>query len=105
MSEREGIFVQNLWVERETPQVKVEEIGASSAPLESMAFFFASFCEPWSKEFMKCRANTFDPKDCLPEGRKVTRCGLNLYIFLDNCIESKNLKRIVIRNGLTTGNV
>jgi NADH dehydrogenase (ubiquinone) 1 alpha subcomplex subunit 8 len=78
MSEREGIFIEGLWVERESPEPKVQEVGATSAPLESMAFFFASFCEPWSKEFMKCRSRTFDPRECLPEGRKVTRCGLDL---------------------------
>ena len=78
MTEREGVFLEGLWVERESSSPKIQEVGLTSAPLESMAFFFATFCEPWAREFMKCRYKTFDSKECLPEGRKVTRCALDL---------------------------
>ncbi len=45
---REGIFVEGLWVEksktRNGDDAAVDEVGVSSAPLESMAFHFADYC-------------------------------------------------------------
>ncbi|KAJ3417211.1 hypothetical protein HDV05_006417 [Chytridiales sp. JEL 0842] len=78
---REGIFVEGLWVDK-TPLPKdipdVPEVGLTSAPLESMAFHFAQYCKPYSEDFMLCKNENNDPKACLKEGRRVTRCAIDL---------------------------
>lgn len=55
---------------------KVEEIGASSAPLMSASFFIGARCRAFNDDFMKCKteANGKGEIECLKEGRKVTRC-------------------------------
>ncbi|KAI9098031.1 hypothetical protein DFS34DRAFT_642841 [Phlyctochytrium arcticum] len=79
---REGNFVNGLWVEKAplSPAIAppVAEVGLTSAPLESMSFFFASYCKKWNEDFVLCKNENKDPKECLKEGRKVTRCALDL---------------------------
>ena len=77
---REGIFVEGLWVEKEPLKNEpfVPEVGLSSAPLESMSFFFNSACSKYSDDYVLCKTENTDPKKCLLEGRKVTRCALDL---------------------------
>ncbi|KAI9342616.1 hypothetical protein BDR26DRAFT_917925 [Obelidium mucronatum] len=78
---REGLFVEGLWVDQSPlPDSipKVAEVGLTSAPLESMAFHFAQYCKPYSEDFMLCKNGTQDPEKCLKEGRRVTRCALDL---------------------------
>ncbi|KAL2885715.1 NADH-ubiquinone oxidoreductase 20.8 kDa subunit [Ceratocystis lukuohia] len=55
---------------------KVEELGASSAPLLSAAFFIGARCRPYNDDFMQCKseANGRGEFDCMKEGRRVTRC-------------------------------
>ncbi|KAJ3095808.1 hypothetical protein HK100_005726, partial [Physocladia obscura] len=78
-----AIFVDGLWVDK-TPMPDsiphVPEVGLTSAPLESMAFHFAQYCKPYSEDFMLCKNGTQDPEKCLKEGRRVTRCALDLKI-------------------------
>ncbi|KAJ3172170.1 hypothetical protein HDU88_006985 [Geranomyces variabilis] len=87
---REGTFVEGLWVEpaqlsSETAPA-VAEVGCTSAPLESMAFHFASFCKKYNDDYVQCKNESQDPKHCLKEGRKVTRCALDLIGKLkENC--------------------
>ena len=61
---------------------KVEEIGASSAPLLSAAYFIGARCQPYNDDFMKCKteANGKGEIECLKEGRKVTRCAQSVYV-------------------------
>ncbi|OMJ29737.1 NADH-ubiquinone oxidoreductase [Smittium culicis] len=67
---------------------KVEEIGATSAPLKSIAFFFNSLCQEYNEDFMLCKAENPDPKHCLTEGRKVTRCSIDVLSKVkENCAE------------------
>lgn len=79
---REGIFVKALWKEDEpnpsTSTPVVSEIGCTSAPLESMAFFFGAYCKEYNEDLMLCKNSSSDPEKCLKEGRRVTRCGLDL---------------------------
>ena len=80
-SHREGILVDGLWVDKEplsssTPHV--DEVGLTSAPLASMAFYFGKFCQDYSEDFMLCKHENADPAACLKEGRKVTRCAMDL---------------------------
>ncbi|KAJ3091146.1 hypothetical protein HK102_001560 [Quaeritorhiza haematococci] len=80
-SHREGIFVEGLWVEKEplpSDIPAVPEVGCTSAPLESMSFHFAAKCKDYSEDYMLCKNSTQDPKACLKEGRRVTRCALDL---------------------------
>lgn len=85
----------------------VEDLGVTSAPLKSAAFFIGQHCkdvngecqgataprQPTShgsvdimsdwltacvEDFMLCKAENRDPAHCLAEGRKVTRCATEL---------------------------
>ncbi|KAI9208363.1 uncharacterized protein BJ171DRAFT_491101 [Polychytrium aggregatum] len=91
-SHREGIFIKGLWVDKSPlPEdiPHVDEVGLTSAPLASMSFFFATFCKDYSEDFMLCKKDNPDPKACLKEGRKVTRCAIDLIQKLkDNCEET-----------------
>ncbi|KAJ1506906.1 hypothetical protein HMI54_012788 [Coelomomyces lativittatus] len=51
-----------------------KELGLSSAPLTSLAFFIGTFCKDYNEDFMLCKNENPDPSHCLLEGRKVTRC-------------------------------
>ena len=77
---------------------KVNELGATSAPLKSAAFFIGAYCKEFSggcgprtyeillqtnsgaltEDFMLCKAENRDPAHCLKEGRRVTRCATDL---------------------------
>ena len=61
---------------------KVEEIGATSAPLMSAAYFIGDRCQAYNDDFMKCKdqANGRGEFECLKEGRKVTRCAASVYV-------------------------
>ena len=61
---------------------KVQEVGASSAPLMSASFFIGARCQPYNDDYMKCKteANGRGELDCLREGRKVTRCATSVYV-------------------------
>ena len=61
---------------------KVEEIGASSAPLMSASYFIGARCKDYNDDFMKCKteANGKGEIECLKEGRKVTRCAASVYV-------------------------
>jgi NADH dehydrogenase (ubiquinone) 1 alpha subcomplex subunit 8 len=61
---------------------KVKEIGASSAPLMSAAFFIGARCQPINDDYMKCKedAQGRGELDCMREGRKVTRCARSVYV-------------------------
>ncbi|PVU97596.1 hypothetical protein BB559_001998 [Furculomyces boomerangus] len=66
----------------------VEEVGATSAPLMSVSFFLGSFCKPYNEDFMLCKAENDDPAHCLKEGRKVTRCSIDVISKVKaNCSE------------------
>ena len=59
---------------------KVEEIGASSAPLMSASYFIGARCKAYNDDFMQCKteANGRGEIECLKEGRKVTRCAASV---------------------------
>ncbi|KAI9775077.1 MAG: hypothetical protein M1839_001469 [Geoglossum umbratile] len=58
----------------------VKEIGATSAPLFSAAYFIGARCKPYNDDFMHCKtlANGKGEIECLKEGRKVTRCAASV---------------------------
>lgn len=76
---------------------QVEELGVSSAPLKSAAFFIGAHCQKYNgiehynlwetffltlflmqDDFMRCKNESRDPEHCLKEGRRVTRCARDL---------------------------
>ncbi|EJD48378.1 NADH dehydrogenase, alpha subcomplex, subunit 8 [Auricularia subglabra TFB-10046 SS5] len=64
----------------------VDELGATSAPLKSAAFFIGRFCQAYNEDFMLCKQESRDPAHCLKEGRRVTRCATELINKLrENC--------------------
>lgn len=60
---------------------KVEEIGASSAPLMSAAYFIGARCRPYNDDYMQCKTEAYGrgELECMKEGRKVTRCAASVY--------------------------
>jgi NADH dehydrogenase (ubiquinone) 1 alpha subcomplex subunit 8 len=75
------------------------ELGVTSAPLTSAAFFIGSFCKEYNEDFMLCKAESADPRHCLKEGRKVTRCALDLYVGLPYITTFKtHMSRNVLRD-------
>ena len=57
---------------------RVDEVGTTSAPLKSIAFFFGQFCKDYTEDFMLCKNEDRNPEHCLKEGRRVTRCAQDL---------------------------
>jgi hypothetical protein len=60
---------------------KVKEVGASSAPLMSAAYFIGARCKAFNDDYMKCKedAQGRGELECMREGRKVTRCARSVY--------------------------
>ncbi len=87
---REGTFVDKLWVEKEglpaSVAPPVPEVGLTSAPLTSLAFFLGAHCAPFNEDFLACKGESNDPRHCLKEGRKVTRCSLDLCVSCSRCL-------------------
>ncbi|KAK0499555.1 NADH dehydrogenase alpha subcomplex subunit 8 [Armillaria luteobubalina] len=79
--------VQSQFVDAETTSLpKVDEIGATSGPLKSAAFFIGAHCKEYNEDFMLCKAENRDPAHCLKEGRRVTRCAADLLTKMrENC--------------------
>lgn len=71
-------YVESMPWPKDEPQV--EEVGATSAPLKSIAFFFGQYCKPYSDDFMLCKNENRNPEHCLLEGRRVTRCAQDLCV-------------------------
>jgi len=64
----------------------VDELGVSSAPLKSAAFFIGEHCREVNEDFMLCKSENRDPAHCLKEGRKVTRCAADIIAKIrENC--------------------
>ncbi|KAI5819082.1 NADH-ubiquinone oxidoreductase 20.8 kDa subunit [Pyronema omphalodes] len=83
---------------------KVEEVGASSAPLTSAAFFIGDRCKAYNEDFMLCKAEGKGrgELDCLKEGRRVTRCAASVIADINKhclsefrthwkCLQNNNL--------------
>ncbi|KAK4177308.1 putative NADH-ubiquinone oxidoreductase subunit [Triangularia setosa] len=69
---------------------KVKEVGASSAPLLSAAFFIGARCKDYNDDYMQCK--TENPGkgefECLKEGRRVTRCARSVIEDINkSCLE------------------
>jgi NADH dehydrogenase (ubiquinone) 1 alpha subcomplex subunit 8 len=77
----EATFTHNKFVDP-TPLPdsipKVDEVGATSAPLKSASFFIGQYCKEYNDDFMLCKNENNNPEHCLKEGRKVTRCAIDL---------------------------
>ncbi|GIZ37100.1 hypothetical protein CKM354_000056300 [Cercospora kikuchii] len=93
MSGRQPRFNQQVLIDT-TPLPdsipKVEEIGASSAPLLSASFFIGARCKSYNDDFMHCKteANGKGESECLKEGRKVTRCAASVLDDINkSCLE------------------
>jgi hypothetical protein len=69
---------------------KVKELGSSSAPLMSAAYFIGARCRVFNDDYMKCKedAEGRGELECMREGRKVTRCARSVYDFfiMDYCL-------------------
>ncbi|OMH83753.1 NADH-ubiquinone oxidoreductase [Zancudomyces culisetae] len=54
------------------------ELGLTSAPLKSVAFFLGAVCKDKTDDFMLCKQDNNDPKACLSQGKQVTDCGIEV---------------------------
>ncbi|KAL4873714.1 hypothetical protein BDV12DRAFT_51872 [Aspergillus spectabilis] len=96
MARREPQFnQQNLYDPTPLPESipKVTEIGATSAPLTSAAFFIGDRCKAFNDDFMKCKDESGGQGEieCLKEGRKVTRCAASVIKDINtHCLKSFN---------------
>ncbi|KAI9823111.1 MAG: hypothetical protein M1826_000262 [Phylliscum demangeonii] len=69
---------------------KVQEIGASSAPLLSAAFAIGARCKAFNDDYMVCKtdANGRGELECMREGRKVTRCAASVLADINtHCLD------------------
>ncbi|PKY08797.1 NADH dehydrogenase, alpha subcomplex, subunit 8 [Aspergillus campestris IBT 28561] len=96
MSRREPQFNQQILVDT-TPMPdhipKVEEIGTTSAPLTSAAYFIGDRCKAFNDDYMKCKveSNGRGELECLKEGRKVTRCAASVIKDINtHCLQQFN---------------
>ncbi|KAJ1647355.1 ndufa8, NADH-ubiquinone oxidoreductase complex I 19kd subunit [Coemansia erecta] len=92
------------WVDPTPPPSNlphVDEIGSTSAPLKSASFFIGSLCQEYNEDFMLCKNENRDPQHCLLEGRKVTRCAIDVLQKIESkcldefrnhwrCLDEKN---------------
>ncbi|EON99675.1 putative nadh-ubiquinone oxidoreductase kda subunit protein [Phaeoacremonium minimum UCRPA7] len=93
MASRKPVFNQHqLYDTTPLPESipKVQELGASSAPLLSASFFIGARCKDYNDDFMQCK--TENPGrgefECLKEGRRVTRCARSVIDDLNkSCLE------------------
>lgn len=60
----------------------VHEIGATSAPLLSAAYFIGARCRDYNDDYMQCKTEAYGrgELECMKEGRKVTRCAASVYV-------------------------
>jgi NADH dehydrogenase (ubiquinone) 1 alpha subcomplex subunit 8 len=60
---------------------KVEEVGASSAPLMSASYFIGARCRSYNDDYMQCKTEAYGrgELECMKEGRRVTRCAASVY--------------------------
>jgi len=66
----------------------IQELGTTSGPLKSAAFFIGAYCKDYNEDFMLCKKESRDPEHCLKEGRRVTRCAQDLISKMrDNCLK------------------
>lgn len=87
---------------------KVQEIGATSAPLTSAAYYIGDRCKAFSDDYMKCKdeANGRGEIECLKEGRKVTRCAASVYVsplLYLKCCRQWNAEETKVERGSKTG--
>lgn len=62
---------------------RVQEIGATSAPLLSASYFIGARCRPYNDDYMQCKTEAYGRGEfeCMKEGRKVTRCAAGVYVL------------------------
>lgn len=65
----------------------VTEIGATSAPLLSAAYFIGARCRDYNDDYMQCKTEAYGrgELECMKEGRKVTRCAASVYVAHGTC--------------------
>lgn len=56
----------------------MDEVGATSAPLKAASYFIGTRCKAYHEDYMLCKSENREEASCLKEGRRVTRCAINL---------------------------
>ncbi|CAG7835437.1 unnamed protein product, partial [Allacma fusca] len=69
-------------------ELEVEECNLSSPFLKAGAMFLGKHCETINNEFMLCKSETKDPRQCLSAGKAVTACSMDFFRKVKkNCAE------------------
>ncbi|XP_058799514.1 NADH dehydrogenase [ubiquinone] 1 alpha subcomplex subunit 8 [Phymastichus coffea] len=63
----------------ENHELDVQEINLTFPVLQAAAFHLGKFCEDKNNEFMLCKTEEDDPRQCLTEGKQVTACALEFF--------------------------
>ena len=78
----------SLLSEVSSQDLAAEEVDVTSAVLAGAAYHYGSFCKGENEAFMECRVQSKDPRKCLDEGKKVTKCALDFFRKVkDSCNE------------------
>ncbi|CAG9860046.1 unnamed protein product [Phyllotreta striolata] len=60
-------------------ELTVQEVNLSGPALKAAAFHVGKVCEWENNEFVLCREETKDPRQCINEGKAVTSCALKFF--------------------------
>lgn len=60
-------------------ELQQEEVPLSTAALKAGAFHFGKTCEYENNEFVLCKRELNDPRQCISEGKAVTNCALSFF--------------------------
>ena len=60
-------------------QLDVEELKVTSALLIGAAHHYGGYCGKENDAFMECRIENKDPRKCIEEGKKVTKCAMDFF--------------------------
>ena len=60
-------------------QLDVEELKITSAVLIGSAHHYGRYCGQENDDFMGCRIDNKDPRKCIEEGKRVTKCAMDFF--------------------------
>ncbi|XP_011503683.1 PREDICTED: NADH dehydrogenase [ubiquinone] 1 alpha subcomplex subunit 8 [Ceratosolen solmsi marchali] len=60
-------------------ELNVNEVNLTYPVLKAAAFHLGKYCEFKNNEFMLCKCEQSDPRECIEEGKLVTACTLDFF--------------------------
>uniref|UniRef100_U5ETN5 NADH dehydrogenase [ubiquinone] 1 alpha subcomplex subunit 8 n=1 Tax=Corethrella appendiculata TaxID=1370023 RepID=U5ETN5_9DIPT len=72
------VITNDIFLPKEE-DLTVEECPLSTPALRAGAFHLGKYCEAANNEFMLCRNETKDPRQCVEAGKAVTACSMEFF--------------------------